>query len=235
MHCILGDNFTQFCNVSKSNCEGKDYADGLWAAQWETAVFHIDPFGHLTQKPIVSSGVLSERNSQTCMWISRPVWRLFLSRDSPVMAIPISALVHWYVNLTHHSYSSSWLKSEILGLWGRELGRRVGRLGVPGDFLQPGEGRCELSTLNKMARPWKKTSFTRMWWTRYISISYIAMMILTRAPRSWWATPYLLYIFLQIDIDIVCHIDLWWWKLGGRVGRQHLAPEPLSSLECRAQ
>ena len=198
MHCILGNSFTQFYNVSKANCEGKDYADGLWAARWETAVFHIDPFGHLTQKPMVSSGVLSERKSKTCVWISRPVWRLFLSRDSPVMAIPTSALVHWYVNLTHLAYY--WLKSEILGLWGRELGRRMGRRGVPGDFLQPGEGRCELSTLNKMARPWKETFFTRMRWTRYISISYIAMVILARAPRSWWAILiYCLFFFKLIS------------------------------------
>ena len=66
-------------------------------------MFHIDPFGQLTEKPIVSLKVLSQakRNSQTCAWISRPAWRLFVSKGSPVMAIPISALVHWYANFTH--------------------------------------------------------------------------------------------------------------------------------------
>ena len=63
------------------------------------------------------------------------------------MAIPISALVNWYAYLTHPAYS--WLKSEILGFWRRELGRPVGHSGVPSGSVQTGEGR-ELSALKNM-------------------------------------------------------------------------------------
>ena len=51
------------------------------------------------------------------------------------------------------------------------------------------------------------------------------------------SNPLFTVYFSSIDIDIVCHVDLWRWKLGGRVGHQHLPRrrEPLLSPEYRAQ
>ena len=196
MHCNFG-NALQFFDVS-----GLIVKEELWRWLMGCSVEH----GRVPYRPVwttdwetnckFKSAKPSEEKFTTCAWISRPAWRLFVSKGSPVMAIPISALVHWYANFTHPA--CLWLKSEILGLRRRELGRPVGRRGVPADNVRPGEGRCELSTLHKIAMPLNETSFTRMRWPRFISISYFAMVILGHALRSWWATPYLLSIFLQL-------------------------------------
>ena len=47
----------------QANVEVKDWGDGNWVAQWGTAVFHQGSlFNYLTEKPIVSFGVLSGEN-----------------------------------------------------------------------------------------------------------------------------------------------------------------------------
>ena len=169
-------------------------------------------------------------------WIYRIAWRPFLSKASPVMAIPISAPVNWYAYLTPTHPAFSWLKSEILGFRWRKLGRPMGNRSVPPGSVQPEECCRELSAVIELAIPWQETSFTRMRWPRSLSPSWFAMVILTSAPPIWWATSYLMPIS-WIDIDIVYRAGLRRWKLGCTVAHRRLPPEPFLtwSLECRAQ
>ena len=147
----------------QANPEGKDYGDGNWVAQWNTDVLHEGLLGYLTK-------------NRWLVWSAkqREIYKFAReSLDQHGTCCCHRAHLRWRCLQVHREIGMRiWLTCKFL----TEVGNfRIGP-GATGTKSPSGAPRCstgsvrprdhlKLSTLNKMAKPWRETPLrTRRPW-----------------------------------------------------------------------